>query len=620
MRLKRVAAFAVAGILLSAIALLGVGTRPTPSVPRPGAAPGPSRIVILFDVDMLRADRLGTYGYARATSPHLDRILADGLVADQALTSAGWTLPAHASLFSSQPVAAHGVRTALQMVPAAVPLLAETLSQNGVLCLGIQSGGYVDEGFGFSRGFARYHFTTDGVDGKVQGVLRYVDQAGPGPLFLFLHDVQVHNFDATERGARAVFGSVEPLGPRWSGPFAELLKARSTQGDARVASWLSARYDAAVREVDESLAALVSGLETRGLWERTALVFTSDHGEELGERPLGTAGSAPALGHTVPYLYEEHVRIPLALRAPWRKDLRGRITQPVSTLDVAPTILDLFDVPVPPAMTGISLGRPVPAGRVVVSEGSPYGAMALREGSHKVIVRPGFRARHWETGDWLDALPARECFDLARDPGEKSPTGCNEPWARRLLGEAERTVAASFPGDFVIRAVPRGGPCRLDIGSAADSAVRFFGTPPDVRVSSHEGMERVDLGRVDGPVWISVGAGDGDRSLSLRVTGCGDVRTKSGALLPSVSETGWSDLLWRGRGDLPEGTVVFSVAPGPRAPRQDAAYPPELTARLRSLGYVNAERIEPPSPRPAGARPPAGRLPPPGRIRIRVGS
>ena len=341
--------------------------------------------------------------------------------------------------------------------------------------------------------------------------------------------------------------------------------------------------------------------KTRGLWDRTALVFTSDHGEELGERPLGIARSAPALGHTVPYLYEEHVRIPLALRAPWRKDLRGRITPPVSTLDVAPTILDLFDVPAPPGMTGVSLGRPAPAGRVVVSEGTPYGAMALREGSHKVIVRPGFRARHWETGEWLDRLPAQECFDLAADPGEKSPTGCTEPWARRLLREAERNVAASFPGDFVIRAVPRGGPCRLDVGSAGETAIRFFGTPPDVRVSSAGGVERVDLGRVDGPVWIAI-AGEGDRALSLAMTGCGEVRTASGARLPSVSETGWSELLWRGGGDLPEGTVVFSVAPGPRTPRENAAYPPELTARLRSLGYVNAERIDPPSPRPAGAR------------------
>jgi arylsulfatase A-like enzyme len=619
MRLKRVAAFAVATVLLSAIALLAVGTRSSTPASEAGAVSNPSRIVILFDVDMLRADRLGIYGYERPSSPNLDRAMAEGLVAERAITSAGWTLPAHASLFSSQPVSAHGVRTALQKVPATVPLLAEVLSANGIRCLGIQSGGYVDEGFGFGRGFERYLFTTDRIDRKVQGALRFVDQAGPGPLFLFVHTVQVHNFQATERGARAVFGSTDSLGPRWTEPFSALVEARATYGDTKIASWLSARYDAAVREVDESLGELIAGIQARGLSDRTALVFTSDHGEELGERPLKTADSAPARGHTIPYLYEEHVRIPLALRAPWRKELRGRIAQPVSTLDVAPTILDLFDVAIPPGMTGVSLGRPRPAGRVVVSEAAPYGAIALLEGSHKVIVRPGFRARHWETGSWLDRLPAQECFDLGRDPAEQNGTACTEPWARRLLGEAARTVASSFPGDFVVRAEPRGGPCRLDMGSASESAVRFFGAPPDVRVTTAGGTESVDLGGADGPVWLAVQPGGDDRALWLHVTGCGDVRTAAGKSLPPASETSWSDLLWRGERNLPEGTVVFSVAPGPRTPRENANYPPELTARLRSLGYVSADRVVPASTRPAGPAP-EGALPPPGRIRIKVGS
>ena len=620
MRLKRFAAFAVAMVLLSAIALLAVGTHSSsPALsPEPDTASGPSRIVILFDVDMLRADRLGTYGYARPTSPHLDRLLADGLVAEHAIASAGWTLPAHASMFSSQPVSLHGVHSALQKVPATVPLLAEVLSANGVRCLGIQSGGYVDEGFGFGRGFARYLFTTDRIDRKVQGALRFIDQVGSGPLFLFIHSVQVHDFVATERGARGVFGSAGPLGPRWTEPKNELEKGRASYGETRVEAWLSARYDAAVREVDESLGELVAGLQARRLWERTALVFTSDHGEELGERPLRMADSAPARGHTVPYLYEEHVRIPLAVRAPWRKDLRGRMAQPVSTLDVAPTVLDLFDIPAPPGMTGVSLGRPMPAGRVVVSEAAPYGAIALLEGNHKVIVRPGFRARHWETGDLLDRLPTRECFDLGRDPAERNGTDCTEPWARKLLVEAARYVASSFPGDFVIRAEPRGGPCRLDMGSATQSAIRFFGAPPDVHVTTAGGTESVDLGRVDGPVWIAIQPG-GDRALWLRVTGCGDVKTAAGRNLPEASETSWSDLLWRGERNLPEGTVVFSVAPGPRTPRENANYPPELTARLRSLGYVSADRVVPASMRPAGPAP-EGSLPPPGRIRIKISS
>ena len=468
--MKRVAAFAVAGVLLSAIALLAVGTRSSTPASEPGAASGPSRIVILFDVDMLRADRLGTYGYERPTSPNLDRVMADGLVAEHAITSAGWTLPAHASMFSSQPVSAHGVRSAGQKVPATVPLLAEVLSRSGVLLPGIQSGGYVDSGFGFSRGFDSYIYSADQIATKVQGALRLVDQAGAGPVL----PLSSHRSGSRLPGDRAWRPRRLRL-RRAARPAVDRAVRRARQGprDARrserIASWLSARYDAAIREVDESLGELVAGLQARELWDRTALVLTSDHGEELGERPLKIADSAPARGHTIPYLYEEHVRVPLALRAPWRKDLRGRIAQPVSTLDVAPTILDLFDVAIPPGMTGVSLGRPRPAGRVVVSEAAPYGAVALLEGSHKVIVRPGLPRP--ALGDRRLAGPSARAGVLRPWPGPRRAqrdglhraVGAQRSWAK-----PPRYVASSFPGDFVIRAEPRGGPCRLDMGSATD--------------------------------------------------------------------------------------------------------------------------------------------------------
>ncbi len=614
-------AFGLATVLCSAIALFAVAPAPFAPLARPSASgPGPSRIVILFNVDTLRADRLGTYGYALPTSPNLDRILAGGLVADHAITSAGWTLPAHASLFSSQTVARHGVRTARQMIPAGVPLLAEVLSRNGVRCLAIASGGYVDASFGFSRGFERYLFSTDQTAGEVRGALRFVDQSGPGPLFLFLHTVQVHNYEASERGARGVFGSTDPLGPGWNEPVSNLLENRSLE-EKQLVPWLSARYDASVRETDESLGELVKGLEARGLWERTALVFTSDHGEEIGERPPRIGDSAPARGHTVPYLYEEHIRIPLAVRAPWRKDMRGRIPQPVSSIDVAPTILDLFDVAAPKSMTGESLARPRTAGRVVVSEASPYGAVALLEGTHKVIVRPGFRARHWETGDWLDGLPAEECFDLARDPGERNGKACEGPWAQKLLDGAERYIASSFRGDLVIRAEPNGSPCRLDIGAATEAGIRFFGDPPNAGFSRKGGTDRLALGRVEGPVWIAIQPRDAERALSLQMAGCGNVITARGERLPVESEASWSDLLWRGTTGLPdEGTVLFSVSPGVRPLHESADYPSELTARLRSLGYVSPGRAAKEPERPDSDRPAPGTLPAPGQIRIRITS
>ena len=584
---------------------------------------GPSRIVVLFDVDTLRADRLGAYGYPLPTSPNLDRLLADGgLVAEHAITSAGWTLPAHASIFSSQPVSVHGVRTANQAVPSDVPLLAEILTRKGVRCFGITASGYVDARFGFGRGFERYAsygFSWTQAEGEVQDALRLVDEAGKGPLFIFLHTVQVHSRMPTERGAVGVFGSTRPLGPRWSAPLPIPATDLDPKSAAEIASWISARYDAAIRETDESLGELVAGLQARGLWGRTAVVVTSDHGEELGARPMLLARSAPAWGHTVPYLYEEHIRIPLVLRAPWRRDLRGRITSLVSSLDIAPTILDLFDAAIPAGMQGMPLGRLGSTGRVVVSEASPYGAVAVLDGTHKLIARPGFRNRHWETGEWLDDLPAEECFDLSADPGERHGTSCSEPWAQRLRNEADLYVATSFPGEVMVRAEPGEGPCRLDVAGPGDSGVRFFGEPPGVRRTRVDGIERLDLGRVAGPVWLGIPRGGEDRGLSVGLTGCGSGRTASGERLPEVSEPRLSELLWRGARPPPSGTLIFVTPPAHRTSSEEVSYTPELLARLRSLGYIASER-KPPTLARSAAGAALKALPAPGRIRIRVES
>jgi hypothetical protein len=270
-------------------------------------------------------------------------------------------------------------------------------------------------------------------------------------------------------------------------------------------------------------------------------------------------------------------------------------------------------------MTGVALGRLRSTERVVVSESSPYGAVAVLEGHHKVISRPGFRPRHWESGDWLDSLPAEECFDLSLEPGERHGKSCKEPWAQELLDDAERYIASSFPGELVLRAEPHGSPCRLDVGAAKDAGVRFFGEPPGASISRVGGSARLALGLVDGPVWIAIQPRDDERALSLDVAACGNVRTATGERLPLVSETGWSQLLWRGKPGLPDGTVVFSVSPGSPALSESADQSAALTARLRSLGYVSSGKLTP-AHVPSAMQAAPESLPPPGRIRIRVES
>ena len=376
--------------MLAAALLLGF---PPHQIARGANSHGPTRLFVLFDVDMLRADRLTPYGYPRDTAPNLQRIFSDGLTANRAVASSGWTLPTHASIFTSQTVAQHGVRSPLQRLPAGVPVLGEVLSANGVRCLAVTGGGYLDGRYGFSRGFEKYYGLLEPAAAAVSRSLELIDGAGDGPVFLFLHTWQVHNYAATERGALGVFGATAPLGAAWTEPISTIMKRESPYTETQRAEWLSARYDAAIRETDEALAALENGLRNRGLWESTALLFTSDHGEEIYDRHVSTHGSAPCRGHTLPYLYEEAIRIPLLLRVPWRPELRGRIDVPVSSIDIAPTILDAFDIPSAPSMVGLPLRRIVGTGlrgRAVVSEAPPYGAVAVLDEATRSLRGPAF--------------------------------------------------------------------------------------------------------------------------------------------------------------------------------------------------------------------------------------
>jgi arylsulfatase A-like enzyme len=581
---------------------------------------GPTRLFVLFDVDMLRADCLTPYGYPRATAPNLQRIFSDGLVANRAVASSGWTLPTHASIFTSQTVAQHGVRSPIQRLPRDIPVLGEILSAHGIRCLAVTGGGYLDGRYGFNRGFEKYSGLLEPVADAVSRSLELINGAGDGPVFLFLHTWQVHNYAATERGALGAFGATAPLGDAWNEPVSTIMKRGSPYSEVQRAIWLSARYDAAIRETDEALADFENGLRARGLWVSTALLFTSDHGEEIYDRPVSTHGSAPCRGHTLPYLYEEAVRIPLLLRVPWRPELRGRIDAPVSSVDIAPTVLDAFDIPSAPSMVGLPLGRIASAGpreRAVVSEAPPYGAVAVFDGGHKVITRPGFRQKQWETGDWLDVLPARECFDLAADPGERTAISCEAPWARELLTRANRYIASSFPGALMLRAEPLGHPCTIDIRAAGPPDIDFFGMPPGARSKHSKLGDHVELGGLQGPVWIAVQPRDGDRSIALSISGCGTVQSAAGKQMPRTSEVAWSEVLWRGANELPRGTILFSVAPEQLPAREEVGHWKEIQAQLRSLGYLSARPSQTSKPR----SPAPGKmlsLPPAGRIRIAI--
>ena len=573
------------------------------------------RTIVLFLVDTLRADRVSGYGYSRPTTPRIDRFFREGLRAARCLPAANWTLPSHASLFTSTSVARHGVGRYGQFLPEALATVAEAVGSAGYRTLAVTGGGYVDPAFGLARGFDQYAVLAHPADDTVDRALAMLAEHPEEPVFLFVHTYQVHDYAPDEEDARELFPDLSVLGPKWKASVGAMTRAPRT--DPRFAAWIRNRYDAALRSVDGAFGRLLEGLGKDGRLADTAVVFTSDHGEQLCDRSVN--GDCLAWSHGSPYLYEEELLVPLEIRVPWRPGARGEIRETTTLLDVAPTLAEMAEAPVPASFEGRPLlSGAAPAGRLIATEAPPLDAFTVREGSLKLIRRNGTPQNSWIDGSPFSALVPEECFDLAKDPGETHRVPCSPEAKVRLRERADRYLASSFTGSVVVRVPPgfasngevvvrargrREGPLLRTFGLASRKAVETPGSGGEVRFS-------------DGPapVWLAFQPADGARALELDVGGLSSLVSARGEEV-SGGVRQWDRLAWSADGPLPEGASVFttpeSIGPAPVS----RALPTDVVARLLALGYLRGSPVAP--PHPASASGAASADLPPGEVRIR---
>lgn len=160
-------------------------------------------------------------------------------------------------------------------------------------------------------------------------------------------------------------------------------------------------YYGMIREIDDKLGEILYKLDELGLAENTLVIFTSDHGEMLGDHGM----------HSKSIFYEGGVHVPLLMRFPKKIKAGTVVEEPVSTMDVFPTILDYMQVPVPKC-DGISLrpfieGNPVEHIVVSYSPGKNSPNYMVRVGNLKLMMSQNADAEN------VDAL-----FDLESDPLE----------------------------------------------------------------------------------------------------------------------------------------------------------------------------------------------------------
>jgi arylsulfatase A-like enzyme len=410
------------------------------------------RNVVLVSVDTLRADHLGAYGYGAPTSPFLDSLAERGVRFAQAHATASWTLPSHMSLMTSLHPNAHRVDTERVGLAPEVLTLAQVLRGAGFRTTAFVSWIYVSRKYGFDRGFDRFiellppperrrpgSPDTIEADAFVDQVLEWAAFAGPDRFFLFLHLFGPHLDYAPPLEHARVFDP--QLSDVRAGRYAELrpyvrgLTPRSRRIPPAARERAVALYDGEIRFVDAELARLFGVLEERGLIEDTLVVITSDHGEELDDH-----GSMEGHGWT---LYDEVTHVPLLLRFPDDRYAGTLASDLVSSVDVAPTILDAVGVAVPAQFAGRSLLPLLRGGELapspVFSQIRRFNEKwAVRTDRHKIV----YTADTGTNSFGVPVEPGYELYDLASDPEERVNVHPGSPAAAELTGALRGFMAS----------------------------------------------------------------------------------------------------------------------------------------------------------------------------------
>ncbi len=447
---------------------LGLGLWGNPEVVASSDSALPN--VILISIDTLRADHLSLYGYPRETSPHIDAwARAGGIVFDDVVASAPWTLPSHVSMFTGLDATRHGVNHN-RPAPTSLTMLAEPLRRAGYATLAVTGGGFVHPSFGFAQGFDQYWSYDvrmgfeEEIEVEVVRACAQLERFAGRPFFLFFHTYEVHN---PFRPRRPFFGEfsnhpddvmvdVENLPQSADDGFLDHRRL-VLQRDGKTVRPLGEDesdvvvdlYDAGIAYTDSMVARLFRRLSHLGIEGRTLVILTSDHGELFGEHGV--------VNHVS--LYEGNLLVPLIIVDPQRRGFR-RVTDQVRLIDVAPTVLELIGLDPLVDVDGVSLttlldGGPLPdtASRAFsYAAASNYG-LSLRDGGlRKYVVR---------NDPWPHDGASERFYDLERDPGEiqgqPTPSADLESYRRQvdqLMREVMPGVRVRLAGDLdgVLRA------------------------------------------------------------------------------------------------------------------------------------------------------------------------
>ncbi len=386
--------------------------------------------VILFTIDSCRADRFGTFGYRGETTPNIDRWARSGTIFKDAYSTSAWTAPGLVSILTGLYPRVHGIDSRDRMGSPTLMTLTKMF----------RAAGYEVPNLNFFT-FAPYYlhlglspidrpYLGDRESSAIMNWLTKNAQADGKSFFIWYHTTMVHQpyhppdpsdlpaplEELDQRpGIRAVLnGAIVPFG-----------SVQFEPGDKPI---LDALYDAEMRRVDRLFGKMLGLLRERGLTDSTLIILSADHGEELLDH--GFVGHASTSLHAK--LYEELIHIPLILSWPGHVPAGLVVSDPVSQIDVLPTIAHLLDFEKPRGVQGVDLFQSRPD--------RPLYLESVSGGNQTPKSREDEWIRAVRVGRWK-YISTEELYDLVLDPKETTNLIGQEP---DLADQLKDRMAAFF--------------------------------------------------------------------------------------------------------------------------------------------------------------------------------
>jgi len=416
--------------------------------------------VILISIDTLRADHLGCYGYKRNTSPNIDKLAEEGVLFLNTFAPSPWTLPSHMSLMTSLNNYNHGVYYKNQKLKSSIKTIAQILRENKYFCSAFTGGGLVSGIYGFYRGFDSYRedvgavFHRDSAERVYKAVSNWLDSNKDKKFFLFIHTYQPHDpyfspypYNLAYLSKNAKWRYINLKGHL--GGSRGIYKPLSPEEEQNIIDL----YDGEIKYVDEALIKpLIEYLKKLNLYDRTMIVFTSDHGEEFFDHGGWEHGHA---------LYNESIKVPLIIKFPFSKFRGKRIKKIARLIDIMPTILDELGLEYPEkkidgkSLISLIQGKEkeerqfvCEVGKNILELRNPR-RISINKGIHKIILSEEYEPEDLNFYIYPPPTMERvEIFNLETDVMEKNNLAKkNARLLDELLKELRSVYLLKAPGD-----------------------------------------------------------------------------------------------------------------------------------------------------------------------------